>query len=112
MINQSRGGKSIGFVNPRLYRYTVAFNDITAGNNDTVGHGNFQTGPGWDACTGLGSPNGQRIMDIFRNLSLRKALTNKNINLPVSIRGIAGNLGLATPFSIREVIIVLGDGDF
>jgi kumamolisin len=35
-----------------------AFRDITQGNN-----GAYQAGPGWDACTGLGSPNGQALLD-------------------------------------------------
>ena len=33
------------------------FNDITEGNN-----GAYSAGPGWDACTGLGSPNGQALL--------------------------------------------------
>jgi len=36
-----------------------ALNDITSGNNDITGQiGGYQAGPGWDACTGWGSPNG------------------------------------------------------
>jgi kumamolisin len=42
-----------GFVNPTLYGAVKAFRDITQGNN-----GAFSAGPGWDACTGLGSPIG------------------------------------------------------
>jgi kumamolisin len=49
-------GKPVGFVNPKLYQAASAFNDITQGNN-----GSFAASPGWDACTGLGSPNGQKI---------------------------------------------------
>ncbi|MGI8505525.1 MAG: S53 family peptidase [Solirubrobacteraceae bacterium] len=45
----------VGFVAPRLYalRGTAAFRDITSGDN-----GSYKAGPGWDACTGLGSPDG------------------------------------------------------
>jgi kumamolisin len=32
-------------------------NDITAGDN-----GAYKAGPGWDACTGLGSPNGSALL--------------------------------------------------
>jgi kumamolisin len=32
--------------------------DITNGNNGT-----FAAATGWDACTGLGSPNGQKVAD-------------------------------------------------
>jgi kumamolisin len=55
LINQQRGS-SAGFVNPALYAAPSAFHDITSGNN-----GAFSAGPGWDACTGLGSPNGVAI---------------------------------------------------
>jgi len=58
-LNQSLG-KPVGFLNPLLYAIPTtakAFNDITAGNN-----GKYHAGPGWDACTGLGSPNGQNIL--------------------------------------------------
>ncbi len=54
-INQQIG-KPVGFVNPTLYDSPSAFHDITSGNN-----GSFSAGPGWDACTGLGSPIGVDI---------------------------------------------------
>jgi kumamolisin len=41
----------LGFVNPALYANREAFRDIVAGDN-----GGYQATPGWDACTGLGSP--------------------------------------------------------
>jgi kumamolisin len=63
-INQKLKGR-VGFINPQLYALPVnsgAFNDITVGNNRTtfkkftkVG---YDAGPGWDAASGLGSPNG------------------------------------------------------
>jgi kumamolisin len=48
-----------GFLNPVLYTKcaTGVLRDITAGNN-----GAYAAGPGWDACTGLGSPDGQRLL--------------------------------------------------
>ncbi|WP_293367295.1 S53 family peptidase [Phenylobacterium sp.] len=45
-----------GFINPVLYRSPQALRDVTAGDN-----GAFVGGVGWDACTGLGSPNGQAV---------------------------------------------------
>jgi kumamolisin len=54
-INQQMG-KSIGFLNPLIYSQAVeaaGFHDVTQGNN-----GAFNAGPGWDPCTGLGSPDG------------------------------------------------------
>jgi len=61
-INQSVG-KPIGFMNPLLYQAGDAsgdFDDITSGSN-----GAYSAGPGWDACTGLGSPVGTKISGIF-----------------------------------------------
>ncbi len=52
-----RIGHPMGFVNPLLYKNPVAFRDITSGSN-----GAYQAGPGWDACTGLGSPAGTRVV--------------------------------------------------
>ena len=43
---------SAGFISPALYAAKAGFRDITQGNN-----GAFSAAPGWDACTGLGSPN-------------------------------------------------------
>jgi kumamolisin len=52
-------GRSAGFVNPALYGQPSALHDITQGNN-----GGFEASPGWDACTGLGSPDGARVAAI------------------------------------------------
>jgi kumamolisin len=54
-INATRGAP-VGLVQPRLYPAGSAFNDITQGNN-----GGYAAAPGWDACTGLGSPKGMAI---------------------------------------------------
>jgi kumamolisin len=57
LANQ-RNGTNAGAPHARLYREPSAFRDITSGNND-----GFQAGAGWDACTGLGSPNGTAAAD-------------------------------------------------
>lgn len=56
-LNQ-RLGKPAGFLNPLLYGQLPGdiLNDIQQGSN-----GAYQAGPDWDACTGLGSPNGPRL---------------------------------------------------
>src|SRR5690348_15452539 len=38
------------------------FNDITSGNN-----GAYRAGPGWDACSGLGSPDGTAILNRLKS---------------------------------------------
>jgi kumamolisin len=52
-------GHAAGFMNPALYGQPAALHDITQGNN-----GGFAASSGWDACTGLGSPDGARIAAI------------------------------------------------
>ena len=58
-INQHIG-KPIGFLNPLIYAQAVeasGFHDVTEGKN-----GFFSAAVGWDPCTGLGSPDGTRLM--------------------------------------------------
>ncbi len=65
LINEQLGS-NVGFVNPLLYENysqgasAAGFNDITSGNN-----GKYQAGPGWDPCTGLGSPDGATLADLL-----------------------------------------------
>ena len=65
LFNQKLG-KPVGFLNPVLYSLPVnanAFNDITVGNNDASGNnGPYSANVGWDACTGLGSPDGMKLL--------------------------------------------------
>jgi kumamolisin len=62
LINQ-RLGKPVGFINPLLYQIgSSAFEDITGGTN-----GHYKAGKGWDACTGLGSPNGVKLMSALQD---------------------------------------------
>jgi kumamolisin len=59
-INQAlvqQGKSRVGFVNAALYQNPSAFHDIVSGNN-----GAFSAGPGWDPTTGLGSPDGAKIL--------------------------------------------------
>jgi kumamolisin len=58
-INQL-AGKPVGYIQPLLYQNPQALRDITQGNN-----GDFYASVGWDACTGLGSPDGQKVAAVF-----------------------------------------------
>jgi len=49
-------GRTAGLINPALYAQPSALHDITQGNN-----GGFAASAGWDACTGLGSPDGAKV---------------------------------------------------
>jgi kumamolisin len=53
-------GKPAGLINPKLYQTPAALRDITSGNN-----GDFEAAAGWDACTGLGSPNGAALRNVI-----------------------------------------------
>ena len=55
-------GTQVGFIQPAIYaaKAASAFNDITVGNN-----GAFSAGPGWDACTGLGSPIASKLIPLL-----------------------------------------------
>ncbi len=60
-------GRPFGLLQPRLYTGVTAgaaapgFRDITSGGN-----GAYQAGPGWDACTGLGTPDGTALLARLR----------------------------------------------
>jgi kumamolisin len=69
LLNQQLGRK-LGFLNTQLYPLgKTAFFDITSGNN-----GAFAAKPGWDACTGLGSPNGQVLLAALRARTASSAM--------------------------------------
>ena len=61
-------GRHLGLLQPAIYANAPAgttppgFRDITIGSN-----GFYTAGPGWDACTGLGVPDGQQLLDRLRS---------------------------------------------
>lgn len=63
LINQQLG-KSVGYLNPLLYssQFSKISHDIVQGNN-----GRYSAQPGWDACTGLGSPNGTLLLQALNS---------------------------------------------
>jgi hypothetical protein len=72
LVNQqaiASGKPTIGFINPAIYAigksayYPADFHDITTGNNTntTVGNEYFAV-PGYDLCTGWGTPAGQNLI--------------------------------------------------
>jgi subtilase family serine protease len=88
-------GKKVGFINNLLYSNPQLLNDITVGNNCMQVNGTFSTGyeatVGWDACTGLGSPNVTAIANLLSTPSTSDVsqtvvynTTNNNINLSVA----------------------------
>jgi kumamolisin len=63
-LNQAKK-KNVGFLNPFLYANVGkgVVHDVTSGTNaikNTLK--GYSAGPGWDACTGLGTPDGSAIL--------------------------------------------------
>ncbi|MGA2871213.1 MAG: choice-of-anchor tandem repeat GloVer-containing protein, partial [Verrucomicrobiota bacterium] len=63
----------VGFLNPAIYAigqspaYTSAFHDITTGNNtNSTSVNEFFAVPGYDLCTGWGTPNGTNLISALR----------------------------------------------
>ena len=60
-------GRKLGLMQTALYasakagKATTGFRDITSGNN-----GAYKAGAGWDACTGLGTPEGAALVEVLK----------------------------------------------
>jgi kumamolisin len=70
LLNQSLGTR-LGFVNPLFYKLSAssgAFHDVTRGDN-----GDYEARTGWDACTGLGTPDGQKLLSALKPASSGKS---------------------------------------
>jgi kumamolisin len=84
-VANHQNGKQAGFIQPAIYaaKNKTAFRDTSMGDN-----GSFKAGPGWDACTGLGSPIAPRVISAIKSgastsafkiaASTRKALVRKS----------------------------------
>jgi kumamolisin len=53
-----------GLLHPRLYAARAGFRDVTSGDN-----GGYRARSGWDACTGLGVPDGAALLEVLRTTS-------------------------------------------
>jgi kumamolisin len=72
LLNEQRGA-ALGFVNSRLYQVPQLLNPITSGNNANpifkeLGYATAPDGS-WNACTGLGTPNGAAIIPALTAVS-------------------------------------------
>ncbi len=73
LVNEQAGTNGpVGFINPAVYAigtdgdYTSAFNDTTTGNNEWIASPNqFTAVPGYDLCTGWGSPAGSNLVNVL-----------------------------------------------
>jgi hypothetical protein len=101
LVNQqaaASGQQPVGFINPAIYAlgksgsYAGVFDDITAGNNSTNGPPpEFFAVPGYDLCTGWGSPSGGSLI-------LALATLDRFVITPG--RGFAASGPVGGPFSV------------
>jgi kumamolisin len=67
LLNQAKK-KNVGFMNPFLYANARkgAVKDVTKGTNAIAGTvKGYKARKGWDACTGLGTPDGSQILKLL-----------------------------------------------
>merc|ERR1711881_195115 len=60
-VRMQAGQSSLGFLNPFIYENAAAFNDITQGSNDGCNGDGWPAKAGWDAVTGVGTPDYQKL---------------------------------------------------
>jgi uncharacterized repeat protein (TIGR03803 family) len=75
LVNQqaaAQGRATVGFINPTLYAIgrssgaALAFHDIVSGNNtNSSSPSNYFAAPGYDLCTGWGSPAGSNLINLL-----------------------------------------------
>ncbi len=68
-IADQMAGSDLGYINPALYKvaadptkYATDFFDVTIGNNQTTSIPGYPASTGWDAVTGLGTPNAAHLL--------------------------------------------------
>jgi subtilase family serine protease len=72
-LGDQLAGRRLGMINTALYgiansksQYAAAFHDIVTGNNDVAEiNAGFDTAPGWDPVTGLGSPDAAALLPLL-----------------------------------------------
>ncbi len=68
LLNQGLG-QNVGYLNPVLYKTLGSagvFRSITEGNNSYGNVKGYSAGPGWNLCTGWGSPDGRKLLSALK----------------------------------------------
>lgn len=109
LVNQqaaANGRSPVGFLNPLIYslgrsaNYSSVFHDITAGNNTNAGSlTNYYAIPGYDLCTGWGSPNGLNFINALAGPSDSLQITPGTGFVAITPYGV--------PFGATNVILTL-----
>jgi kumamolisin len=93
LVNQGRaaaGAGPIGLLGPHIYPLsgTSAFHDITSGSN-----GAYSAGPGYDLCSGIGSPN---VANLIPALGGTTVFSHRLVNVSVRAQvGTGSNIVIA-----------------
>ena len=92
-VGTTPGGSGAGFLNPAIYaigtgsNYATCFNDVTNGNNTGANTpGLFNAVPGYDLCTGWGSPAGTNLINALAPLARPFFITQ-----PLGLNVVAGS---------------------
>jgi Pro-kumamolisin, activation domain/Divergent InlB B-repeat domain len=115
LVNQqvtAAGNPAVGFINPAIYsigkspsQYAADFHDITTGNNLTPFSSiEFFAVPGYDLCTGFGTPNGLNLISDLAGRSPRTGFLHLSVTPPS-----ASTLLNSTP---QTVFVTVNDGGF
>jgi subtilase family serine protease len=98
LVNQqavAAGKPVVGFINPAVYEianeslYLTAFNDITKGSNTWSSSPNaFFAVPGYDLCTGLGTPKSTNLINALVSPDPLIVVSNGGFNAVASPAGI------------------------
>jgi kumamolisin len=108
MFNQARAaaGKSpLGLLNPRIYPLigTNNFYDITSGGNagGANANGKYATGAGYDAVTGIGSPNVSNLLTTLLASPTAGSFSPQNgpVGMPVVLSGANFNNAYSVTFN-------------
>jgi hypothetical protein len=110
-------GVNLGFVNPALYALAGAgFRDIIPGagptDNANAGAPGYPAGPGWDACTGWGSPDGQTLLAKLRSIYVIHRLRSSQGAAITITHTIAfqGDPGLSSESTAQNVMVIVKKG--
>jgi subtilase family serine protease len=72
-LGDQLAGRRLGMINTALYgisnaksQYAKAFHDMVTGNNDVAEiNAGYDTAPGWDPVTGLGTPDAAALLPLL-----------------------------------------------
>jgi tripeptidyl-peptidase-1 len=67
-VRLAAGKPPLGFLNPFIYQNGAAFNDVTSGKNNAGSGNGFTAVKGWDAATGFGTPDYEKLLAAVKAL--------------------------------------------